>query len=205
MIVIIDYGIGNLRSIQSKFERFKINALISSNIEDIKNAEKLILPGVGSFLNGMNNLRDYGLLDILNQKVLEDKTPILGICLGMQLMTKGSEEGNAEGLGWFDAETVKFRFDGANANLKIPHMGWNEVKFSKESKLCEGIETNLDFYFVHSYHVKCNVDSDNLAMTDYGYEFTSMIQKDNIYGAQFHPEKSHKHGVTIFKNFVENI
>ncbi|KAA3607011.1 MAG: imidazole glycerol phosphate synthase subunit HisH [Calditrichaeota bacterium] len=205
MIVIIDYGIGNLRSIQSKFERFKINALISSNIDDIKNATKLILPGVGSFQNGMKNLKEYGLLDILNQRVLEDKTPILGICLGMQLMAKGSEEGDAEGLGWFDAETVKFKFGSENSNLKIPHMGWNEVKFTKESKLCVGIETNLDFYFVHSYHVKCNVDSDNLAMTDYGYEFTSMIQKDNIYGAQFHPEKSHKHGVTIFKNFVENI
>lgn len=204
MITIIDYGMGNLRSILNILRRMEIDAVISSKVDDIEAADRLILPGVGFFAKGMLNLKEYDLLPILNKKVLEDRTPILGICLGMQLLTKRSEEGNAEGLGWIDEETKKFRFGGDKTELKIPHMGWNSINILKESPLLEGISNGDKFYFVHSYHV-CSDTAGNhaVATTNYDYDFTSVVQKDNIYGTQFHPEKSHKAGMQVLSNFVE--
>lgn len=203
MMVIIDYGIGNLRSILNKLQRMDAKVVISSKVEDIEKAEKLILPGVGSFAAGMDNLERYDLVSILTKKVIEDKTPILGICLGMQLLTIRSEEGNAEGLGWIDAETKQFEFERNNIKLKIPHMGWNSIDIRRDSILLKDIPVNSTFYFVHSYHVCCNGANSVVATTNYGYDFTSVIEKENVFGTQFHPEKSHKNGVRLLKNFVE--
>jgi glutamine amidotransferase len=189
MIVIVDYGMGNLGSIQNMLKRIGADALISSDISEIEKADKLILPGVGSFDSAMKNLNNLGLTRILNKKVIEDKTPVLGICLGIQLFTKRSEEGNLPGLGWIDAGTIRFRFDKNQTKLKIPHMRWNTVKIRQESHLFKDMYNDARFYFVHSYHVVCNN--------------ASAIQKENIIGVQFHPEKSHKFGMKILQNFAE--
>lgn len=204
MIVVIDYGAGNLGSIINMLKRLGSEAVISSEVEVIKKASKLILPGVGSFDYGMQQLIDSGLIGVLNKKVLEDRTPILGVCLGVQLMTNGSEEGNLEGLKWFDAKTVKFSFE-KDSKLKIPHMGWNDTFVAKKSKLFDEIEDEYRFYYVHSYHLKPNNESDILTVAKYGYEFVSGLERENIYGVQFHPEKSHKFGMRVFKNFIEKI
>ena len=205
MIVIVDYGMGNLGSILNKLERLDVKAIISSKIEDIEKAEKLIIPGVGYFATGMDNLRRYNLISVLNKKAIKEKTPILGICLGMQLFTKRSEEGNCDGLGWIDCETKRFNFESNNINLKIPHIGWNSVDVKRDSPLLNDIPADSTFYFVHSYHVCCNYTNIAVATTHYGYEFVSMIQKENIFGSQFHPEKSHKAGIKLLKNFVERV
>lgn len=202
MIVIVDYGIGNLCSIANMFKKVDAEALISSKITDIERAEKLVLPGVGAFDNGIKRLNEFGLVQVLNKKVLEGGTPILGICLGMQLFGKKSEEGRMNGLGWLDAETVKLKFDGAGADLKIPHMGWNTVNVLKESFLFDMIEPAQRFYFVHSYHLRCNREDDIIAETHYGCDFVSAVKKDNIVGVQFHPEKSHRFGMELFRRFV---
>lgn len=202
MIVIVDYKMGNLGSITNIIKKIGYSSIISSNVDDIKNAKKIILPGVGSFAKAMENLRQLNLIDILNEKALVDKTPILGICLGMQLLTKFSEEGNVDGLGWIDATTIKFKLDNF-PYLKIPHMGWNEVQFPQQHFLCEDYHDTPRFYFVHSYHAVCEKTENILMKTNFGYEFASGLVKENIMGVQFHPEKSHKFGMQLFKNFIE--
>lgn len=205
MLTIIDYKAGNVRSIQNMLKKIGIKSLISDKTEDIAQAEKLILPGVGHFDYGMEQLEKSGLIEILNKKVLTDKTPILGICLGVQLMTKSSDEGTKAGLGWFDAFTVKFDSAKLPENCKIPHMGWNEITYNQNCKLFQNLhQVPPRFYFVHSYHLKANNENDILATANYGYEFTVALKKDNIIGLQFHPEKSHKFGMQVLKNFVEN-
>lgn len=199
MIAIIDYGMGNLGSIANMIKKVGYKCIITSDLEEIKTASKLILPGVGSFDNGMKNLADLGMIEVLNQKVLIDKTPILGICLGMQLMTKSSEEGKLSGLGWIDAQTKKFVSD----ILKIPHMGWNLIKHQKNSHLFDEYTSEKRFYFVHSYCIECFNYEDVLTTTPYTHEFVSSFEKENIIGVQFHPEKSHKFGMSLLKNFVE--
>lgn len=200
-IVIIDYGMGNLRSVQKKFIKVNANIEISSDSSVISKADKLVLPGVGHFANGVEKLIEYGIWDILNRKVLEDKTPILGICLGMQLMAKHSEEGDVVGLSWFDADIIKFRVKD-QLKYKVPHMGWNNAVINKETALFNNVSEEAMFYFVHSFHIKCKNKEDVLTTTEYEYAFTSSIQRDNIYGTQFHPEKSHDYGEQVFKNFV---
>lgn len=202
MIVIVDYGMGNLRSIQNKIERLDENVIISSKLEDIERADRLILPGVGAFDAAMANLQRLGMIPVLDKKVLRDHVPTLGICLGMQLFSKFGEEGNVDGLGWIDARTIRFDFGGNGHGLKIPHMGWNSITVRKPSPVLDGIDLNANFYFVHSYHVRCNDPADVLATTNYGLDFASMVQHDNIIGAQFHPEKSHFHGVHLLENFA---
>jgi len=201
-ITIIDYGMGNLGSIFNMLRKLGLKASISSKEDDIAQAHKLILPGVGAFDNGMTKLKEMGLLGILNQKVLKDRIPILGVCLGMQLLTEKSEEGSLPGLGWIKGETVRFRFPDT-LTLKIPHMGWNTVTIEKESPLFEQMFEEPRFYFVHSYHVVPENDEDILTKTHYGYEFVSTIVRDNIAGVQFHPEKSHKFGMQVLRNFAE--
>ncbi|MEW6608430.1 MAG: imidazole glycerol phosphate synthase subunit HisH [bacterium] len=201
MIVIIDYSMGNSGSILNMLKKIGANAISSSKMPDIEKADKLILPGVGAFDNGMTNLNKSGLIPILNEIIFNKKIPILGICLGMQLLAKRSEEGTLSGLGWLDAEVVRFKFD-TSCNLKIPHMGWDTVELVKENCMFKGLEQSR-FYFVHSYHVVCHNRLDILAETCYGYNFVSAVQKDNIIGVQFHPEKSHKFGMTLLRNFVE--
>lgn len=200
MITIVDYGLGNLASIKNMLKKIHISSVITSDPNLIANSTKLILPGVGSFDFGMEQLKQLNLISILNQKVLIEKTPILGICLGMQLLTKRSEEGVLSGLGWIDAETIKFDFP-SHLNLKVPNMGWNEVSIQKKSRLTQNLENNSRFYFVHSYYVKCNIEEDALLKTNYGIEYTCAIEKENIFGVQFHPEKSHKFGMHILNNF----
>jgi len=181
----------------------KIDAIISSKIPDIENADKLILPGVGSFDDGMKKLHTSDLIPALQKKVIEQKTPILGICLGMQLFTKKSEEGNLLGLGWIDAETIRFRFNDNPTRLKIPHMGWNRVMINDRTTIFKNADEDVRFYFVHSYHVVCQHKKNILTTTMYGYDFASSIQSENIYGVQYHPEKSHKFGMNLFQNFAE--
>lgn len=200
-ITIIDYGMGNLRSVQKKFSRVGAEVEITNIPRVIERADKLVLPGVGHFANGVKKLREYRIWDVLNQRVLADSTPILGICLGMQLMAKSSEEGNVEGLGWFDAEVVKFHVKD-QLKYKIPHMGWNNIVTNKESSLFKNVSSEAMFYFVHSFHIKCNNIEDILTTSEYEYQFTSAIQNKNIYGTQFHPEKSHEWGEIVFRNFV---
>ncbi len=203
MIVIIDYGMGNLGSIANMLKKIGTQVVVSSNSAVIGQAEKLILPGVGAFDQGMKSVNNSGLLPLLTDRVLKNKIPILGICLGMQLLTQKSEEGTLPGLGWIDAETVRFNFNG-KANLKIPHMGWNTVKLCKDSPLFSEMYPDPRFYFVHSYHVVCRREQDIVTRTFHGYEFVSSFAKENIVGVQFHPEKSHKFGMRFLKNFVES-
>lgn len=202
MIVIIDYGLGNNGAIKNMLKKIGADALISNEISIIAAAEKLILPGVGAFDSGMQNILNLGLVPVLNEKVLEKKTPILGICLGTQLMTKSSDEGTLPGLGWVDGVTVKFDTNKMSTKSKVPHMGWNTVKIMKKSNLFIDSNDNERFYFVHSYHVNCNRPDDILTTTQYGYDFVSSFAVGNISGVQFHPEKSHRYGMALMKNFV---
>lgn len=201
MIVIVDSRTGNVGSIRNILKRGGHSSLISSNPEDLMMADKLILPGVGAFDTGMTNLRNMGLVEVLSRKVLDEKVPVLGICLGMQLMTKSSEEGKLPGLGWIDAETIRFRKEELNG-YRIPNMGWNSIRVMKPHYLMMGIDGNSRFYFVHSYHVVCHDQADVLATTEYGIGFTSAFSNENIMGTQFHPEKSLKWGTSVLNNFA---
>jgi len=201
MIYIVDYGLGNLASIKNMFKHIGIkDVIITSDKNELAKADKIILPGVGAFDNGMLHLKEYDLLETLNRKALIDKIPVLGICLGMQLMTKGSEEGVEEGLGWFDAYTYKFDL---NKEYKIPHMGWNYIKKVNNNIDIINPDKKYRFYFVHSYYVKCNNKNEVLFETEYGTKFHSGIIKDNLIGLQFHPEKSLHFGMDIFKWFAK--
>lgn len=200
MITIVDYGVGNLGSIQNMLNRIGYESIISNKLKDINEAQKLILPGVGHFDFGMKKLIESGIVDVLNKSVLEKKTPILGICLGAQLMAKHSEEGNKEGLGWFDASVVKFNFN--DRSLKIPHMGWNYVEFKKETSLISSDGDKRRYYFVHSYHFNTSDKKIVLGEATYGYNFPVILVKDNMYAVQFHPEKSHKFGMELLKGFA---
>lgn len=202
MTTIVDFGMGNLRSIQHKMLRGGIETRISGEPTTITEADLLILPGVGHFATGMTNLRERGLIEVLNQKVIKEGTPVMGICLGMQLMTNWSEEGEVAGLGWLDAVTRRFRFNEQAIKMKVPHMGWTTIKSRRSSQLLEGIAQDQRFYFVHSYYVFCNEPNDVLATSHYGHEFPSVVQRDHIFGAQFHPEKSHRRGMQLISNFV---
>jgi glutamine amidotransferase len=200
-IVIVDYGMGNLYSIYKKLKLIGANAVISSDPNVISNSDKIILPGVGHFKKAMDNLKNAGLIEVLNENVLEKNKPILGICLGMQLMASFSEEGNENGLGWIDCNVSSFKVKDS-IRYKIPHTGWNQVKIKKESRLMKNIPENTEFYFVHSFHIKNEKQEDVLNETCYEYNFTSAFEKDNIFGVQYHPEKSHTVGLKVLENFV---
>lgn len=202
MIVIVNYGLGNLRSVAMKFERIKAAAVISADPADILKADKLVLPGVGYFAAGMRNLAQAGLIEPLHEAVLGKKIPILGICLGMQLFTRSSEEGDCPGLGWIDAETRKLRPPDGDRSCRVPHVGWNTVELAQPSLLFSGIDPGLRYYFVHSYAVFCNDPAQVAASTSYGQTFASAVGRDNIHGVQFHPEKSHHHGLAMIENFL---
>jgi glutamine amidotransferase len=200
MITVVDYGVGNLGSIQNMLKRIGVESQLTSDLDLIANASKLILPGVGAFDNAMSRINSNGLREILDKKALNERIPILGICLGMQLLTKGSEEGNIPGLGWIPANARKFP---TGTGLKVPHMGWNVVTPSTPSKMTQNFKEESRFYFVHSYYVTVEQSQNSILKTTYGIEFDAAIQNDNIYGAQFHPEKSHRFGMTLFQNFAE--
>lgn len=201
MIVVVDYGLGNLRSVVGAVERLGYDVIISNRTEDLTAAEKLILPGVGAFGDGMSNLHRLGLVDQLTHLVLEQKKPILGICLGYQLMARESFEfGHHQGLGWIDARVVKFQVDSA---LRLPHVGWNDLIQIRESPLFKDVPQDALFYYVHSYHLQCDREDIIIGECEYGIRFAAAIQYLNIYGTQFHPEKSQQHGLTLLKNFLE--
>ncbi|MEO6589976.1 MAG: imidazole glycerol phosphate synthase subunit HisH [Pyrinomonadaceae bacterium] len=201
-LTVVDYGMGNLNSVKKILERMNVETIISSDPKDIFDCDKLILPGVGHFGRAMSNLKTLNIADALNEVVLVKKKPILGICLGMQLLAKKSEEGNSEGLGWIDAEVVKFNVSD-KLKYKVPHMGWNQISIKKQSLLMKNISESAEFYFVHSYHLIANNNSNLLNETNYEYSFTSAVEKDNIFGVQYHPEKSHDTGAQLIKNFIE--
>lgn len=204
MLTIVDYGTGNLNSIRNILKRLNINSVISSSADDVLKAEKLILPGVGSFDAGMEKLHGLGLVDALREKVLNQGVPILAICLGVQLLTQASEEGKLPGLGWISGTTVAFDKAKLAQYLKVPHMGWAGVYDFKSSKLFENMWDEPRFYFAHSYHLKINNAAEILINTNYGeYGFVAGVEKENILGVQFHPEKSHKYGMKLFENFVK--
>jgi glutamine amidotransferase len=202
MICIIDYGLGNLGSIKNMLKKIGVPSIISSSPDEILAAGKLILPGVGAFDAGMRNLNDSGLIPVLEEKVKNQRTPILGICLGMQLMTRSSEEGQLPGLGWIDAHTRLFAFP-EDQKLPVPHMGWNEVTAEKPDLLTRNMDSEARFYFVHSYRVVCADASDELYSAQYGLKFTAAFARENIRGVQFHPEKSHKFGMALLRSYAE--
>lgn len=202
MITIIDYGMGNLGSVLSMFKRLGVESEITNDLKKIEDATKILLPGVGAFDTAMERINSTGLRAVLDKKALIDKVPILGICLGMQLLTSSSEEGHIPGLNWIPAKSLRFKFD-ENSKLKVPHMGWNVVKEVNPSKLTLDFDSAFRFYFVHSYYVKCDSRSNAILTTNHGLDFDSAIQSGNIYGTQFHPEKSLRYGMKLFKNFSE--
>ncbi len=202
MIAIIDYGMGNLGSVKKKLDKIGAKSIITDSPIIISDAERLILPGVGHFTNAVKLLKEKGLWSTLQHEVLIREKPILGICLGMQLMAKCSEEGNTEGFGWFDAEVIRFQISDA-VHYKIPHTGWNNVTVVKDFELFNNIDISSGFYFVHSFHMKCNNDDDVLNVTEYEYPFVSAVKKNNIIGLQYHPEKSHETGEQLLKNIFK--
>ncbi|SPO53942.1 imidazole glycerol phosphate synthase, glutamine amidotransferase subunit with HisF [Pseudomonas sp. JV551A1] len=202
MIVVVDYGVGNIASVLNMLKRVGAKAKASNSREDIEQADKLILPGVGAFDAGMQTLRSSGLIEVLNEQVLNKHKPVMGVCLGSQMLGNGSEEGNEPGLGWIDMDIVRFeKRDGR----KVPHMGWNEVNPQLQHSILTGIDKESRFYFVHSYYMLPRHAENTLLTANYDQQFTAAVVKDNIFGFQFHPEKSHKFGMQLFKNFVELI
>ncbi len=199
MITIIDYGLGNLGSIYNMFTRIRVPVQITSDLGVIADADKILLPGVGAFDNAMRRINGSGMREVLDRKALTDHIPILGICLGMQLLTRGSEEGTLEGLGWVAAQTKRIP---AAPGLKVPHMGWNVVIPSRPSHLTDNLPDDARFYFVHTYCVHVDNREDSILTAHHGIDFDAAVQVDNIYGAQFHPEKSHRFGMQLFRNFA---
>jgi glutamine amidotransferase len=202
-MIIVDYNVGNIGSIVNMFKKIGVRATLSSDENVIANADKIFFPGVGSFGHGMACLKKSGLIDVLEQKILKDNVPVLGVCLGMQLMFEHSEEGDCEGLGWIKGCVKHFDLHKIDKNLKVPHMGWNQIKVKQSLDLINNLPDEPRFYFAHSYHAVCDDESNVLATANHGYDFPCVVQNGNVYGAQFHPEKSHKFGMSLLKNFTE--
>ncbi|MBT5716782.1 MAG: imidazole glycerol phosphate synthase subunit HisH [Opitutae bacterium] len=199
MITIVDYGMGNLGSIQNMLKRIGVPCCVTGELEAISKAEKIILPGVGAFDAAMCRIGERnGLRGVLDQKALVEKIPLLGVCLGMQLLTGSSEEGNLLGLNWIPGKASRFPIQ---ESLKVPHMGWNIAQPTKLTDLTKDLSKGSRYYFVHSYFVTVEDKSNSIMRTNYGIEFDSAIERENIFGVQFHPEKSHRFGMQILKNF----
>ena len=200
-IAIVDYGLGNLGSVANMLKKIGVPAKVTSDAAELRAARALVLPGVGHFDTGMRNLVASGLKAVLDELVLQAKVPVLGICLGMQLMARRSDEGSEPGLGWIAADVKRFDFP-AGTRLAVPHMGWNELE-PRDEALFRGLEAAPRFYFVHSYHLVCDAERDVAGWATYGYRFAAAVHQGSIYGTQFHPEKSHRFGMTVLKNFAE--
>lgn len=203
MITLIDYGVGNIFAFQNVYKRLNIPTKIAKTSHDLANAEKLILPGVGSFDYAMNQLNNSGMRDRLDELVIEKKVPIIGICVGMQMMGNRSEEGKLAGLKWIDAEILKFDENLIQQRTKLPHMGWNDMTPIKNHPLFSRLENGAIFYFLHSFYFKCNNPTESIAYSDYGISFSSVVNRENIFGIQFHPEKSHQNGEKLLHNFAK--
>jgi|DEB0MinimDraft_12_1074336.scaffolds.fasta_scaffold04402_3 glutamine amidotransferase len=205
MITIIDYGLGNLKALTNVYKRLNIDFQLASNIDQLKKASKIILPGVGAFDNAMTKLNDSGLRNCLDDLVLDQKIPVIGICVGMQMMANSSEEGILPGLGWINGVVKHLSKTDIDCvqNLPLPHMGWNNIKVEKESNLIINFDEYKNFYFLHSYYFQCQNYEDVIANSHYGFDFPCIVNNNNIYGIQCHPEKSHYNGITLLKNFAE--
>jgi len=202
MITIINYGLGNVRAFVNVYERLNIPVSVANTATDLKSASKIIFPGVSTFDYAMQLLQKSGMRETLNKLVLQNKIPVLGICVGMQMMAHSSEEGNLQGLGWIDGIVKKINISETSTKIRLPHMGWNNVEIIRNSKLLQNIDNKSRFYFLHSYYFHCHNKKDIIALTDYGHPFPCAINSENIYGVQFHPEKSHKNGIEVLKNFA---
>jgi glutamine amidotransferase len=203
MIALIDYGLGNINAFANIYTRLNIPFKFARTAEDLENSSHLILPGVGTFDYAMEKIEASGMRTKLDQLVLKKKLPILGVCVGMQIMAQRSEEGNSNGLGWFDTEVIYINKDCQSNKKNLPHMGWNEINIKNDSKLFHNLKDNSQFYFLHSYYFFPNQEIDVLAFSNYGFSFPSAIRHENIYGVQFHPEKSHCWGIELLKNFSQ--
>jgi len=201
MIGIVDYGMGNIKAFSNIYKQLDIPHRVVTCKEHFKDVEKIILPGVGAFDHAMMRLGKSGLLETLSHLVLNKKKPVLGICVGMQMMAKSSEEGIFGGLGWIDAEVIKFNKEAPGSENPLPHMGWNLVEYMDDNPLFKDIDVNSRFYFLHSYYFNSTNKDNFIATTEYGKRFTCAINRDNIFGVQFHPEKSHHNGMQLLKNF----
>lgn len=202
MITIVDYGSGNIEAFKNIYKRLNIECEVAKTPDDILKAKKLVLPGVGAFDETMRILRDSGMIEALNKQVLKNKVPVIGICVGMQILSKKSDEGELDGLGWIDAEVKRFDVSKLTQKPHLPHMGWNTFQTEKESPVLNELEPEKGFYFLHTYYFSCNNQDDILTSTVYGYRYTSAVNHENIFGVQFHPEKSHSNGVQLLKNFA---
>ncbi|MCZ2085143.1 MAG: imidazole glycerol phosphate synthase subunit HisH [Flavobacteriales bacterium] len=203
MITIIDYGVGNINAFVNVYKRIDVPVKIAKTAADLEGAEKLILPGVGHFDYAMTKLNNSGMREKLDHLVIDKKIPVIGICVGMQMMANYSDEGEMEGLKWIDASVKKFDETKIHQVTRLPHMGWNDVKPMKEFPLFKGLENDAIFYFLHSYYFECNNPNDIMAVSDYGIEFASAAHHENKYGIQFHPEKSHHYGEILLHNFAK--
>jgi len=205
VITIVDYGAGNLASIANMLRKVGAESRVSADPADVRTADKLILPGVGHFDHGMQNLRARGLDEALTQRVVREGVPILGICLGLQLFARGSEEGTSSGLGWIDADVRRFDTSRMAEALRVPHMGWADVSIEHPDALVESLPPDPRFYFVHSFHIVADHEPDVLVRAVHGYAFVAGVARGHIRGVQFHPEKSHKFGMKLLANFAERI
>ena len=203
MITIVDYGLGNLLAFANVYKSLNRPVSIAASASDLKGASKIILPGVGAFDYAINLLNQSGMRDTLDKMVLHDHVPVLGVCVGMQIMGSASEEGNQPGLKWIDGQVKKFDASALPHSIRLPHMGWNDVQPVMKNQLFEGLEQNARFYFLHSYYFSCIKNENILAVSNYGRSFSCAIHSDNIYGIQFHPEKSHHFGTQLLKNFLD--
>lgn len=201
MIAILDYGLGNIKAFANIFKNLNIEHTIIQKAEQLESVDKIILPGVGAFDYAMQQFNQSGLRTAVEDKVLNQKIPILGICVGMQMLANGSDEGQEKGLSWIDGEVKLFSTENIKHKTKLPHMGWNEINHN-QNPLFQQIDSTARFYFVHSYYFKCNNEKDTMATTEYGFNFSSAVNHNNIYGVQFHPEKSHSNGIQLLKNFA---
>ncbi len=203
MITIIDYGVGNINAFVNVYKRINIDVKIAKSVADLEDAQKLILPGVGHFDYAMSELIKSGMREKLDELVMIKKVPIIGICVGMQMMGNSSDEGSLDGLKWIDATIRKFDVTKIQHVTKLPHMGWNDVQPISSNSLFKGLEKDALFYFLHSYFFECNDTADILATSEYGEKFTCAAHHENVYGIQFHPEKSHHYGETLLHNFAK--
>ena len=203
MIAVINYGLGNVRAFVNVYERLHLSVVVAQTPNDLKAASKLILPGVGAFDHAMGKLNNSGMRDAIEKLVLDRQLPILGVCVGMQMLARSSDEGKLPGLGWIDGKVRKFDTRGLNGKVQLPHMGWNTIHPNKENGLLGGFDKASRFYFLHSYYFECHDERDSIATTEYGIKFSSAVNNRKIYGVQFHPEKSHDWGIQLLKKFAD--